>query len=294
MFSESLCRSTHAEIVAGTCPWCGGQVLNGQVVAGSGQRVVGSETLRPNLEDLLCWKALTPEMAMLLEAAVRSALNVLISGKAGSGKTALLNILGAFIPYDDCVVTVTEDGAATVSRRDRKEPLGKGLFELGVGAVTFGPLRAARLLLDECPEDILRHAVPMIAVGSPAVLMSLRASDPDGALGQLAAMVQASGDFPPGTGPRQELAASLHLVAHTECLPGDLRKVTRLAEVEVRDGAIALRDLFTYEQLGLDSKGRTHGLFRATGVRSSFLDRFASAGIRLPSNLFVERVLLKD
>ena len=41
------------------------------------------------LEDLLNYKAFTPEMAMLMEACIKARLNVLISGGTGCGKTTL-------------------------------------------------------------------------------------------------------------------------------------------------------------------------------------------------------------
>ncbi len=42
------------------------------------------------LEDLLNYKAFTPEMVMLLEGAIKARLNIIISGGTGSGKTTLL------------------------------------------------------------------------------------------------------------------------------------------------------------------------------------------------------------
>src|SRR6202050_2423843 len=50
------------------------------------------------LEDLLNFKAFTPEMAMMMEAAMKSRLNVVISGGTGCGKTTLINTLSSFIP----------------------------------------------------------------------------------------------------------------------------------------------------------------------------------------------------
>src|SRR5436190_3592755 len=52
------------------------------------------------LEDLLNYKAFTPEMAMLMEACIKARLNLLISGGTGCGKTTLLNTLSSFIPHD--------------------------------------------------------------------------------------------------------------------------------------------------------------------------------------------------
>ena len=49
-----------------------------------------------------------------------------------------------------------------------------------------------------------------------------------------------------------------------------------------------------FKQLGIDQNGRAYGQFEATGVRPSFVNRLESSGIKLPSNLFAERVLLRD
>ena len=62
------------------------------------------------LEDLLNYKAFTPEMVMLLEGAIKARLNVIVSGGTGSGKTTLLNTLSSFIPNHERVVTI-EDAA---------------------------------------------------------------------------------------------------------------------------------------------------------------------------------------
>src|SRR5262245_51897123 len=62
------------------------------------------------LEDLLNYKAFTPEMAMLMEACIKARLNIVISGGTGCGKTTLLNTLSAFIPHDERIVTI-EDAA---------------------------------------------------------------------------------------------------------------------------------------------------------------------------------------
>ena len=71
-------------------------------------RRFGSNPLK--LEDLLNYKAFTPEMVMLLEGAMKARLNIIISGGTGSGKTTLLNTLSSFISNEDRIVTI-EDAA---------------------------------------------------------------------------------------------------------------------------------------------------------------------------------------
>src|SRR5438876_4681043 len=61
-------------------------------------------------QDLMANQTLTPPILELMKGAVKSRLNVLISGGTGAGKTTLLNILSSFIPADERIVTI-EDSA---------------------------------------------------------------------------------------------------------------------------------------------------------------------------------------
>jgi len=61
-------------------------------------------------ENLVENGALSAEVVRLLEAAVKSRLNVLVSGGTGAGKTTMLNVLSSFIPHNERIVTI-EDSA---------------------------------------------------------------------------------------------------------------------------------------------------------------------------------------
>ena len=78
-------------------------------------RRFGSNPLK--LENLLNFKAFTPEMVMLLEGAIKARLNIIISGGTGSGKTTLLNTLSSFIPSTDRIITI-EDAAEIQLQQD--------------------------------------------------------------------------------------------------------------------------------------------------------------------------------
>ena len=47
-------------------------------------------------------------------------------------------------------------------------------------------------------------------------------------------------------------------------------------------------------QVGIDQNSRAYGQFEATGVRPTFINRLEAKGVKLPSNMFAERVLMKD
>src|SRR5688572_5011938 len=71
-------------------------------------RRFGAEPLR--MQALIDNKALTKDIADMVEMCVAARLNVLISGGTGAGKTTLLNALSAYIPTNERIVTI-EDSA---------------------------------------------------------------------------------------------------------------------------------------------------------------------------------------
>src|SRR5262249_38862961 len=118
-------------------------------------RRFGSNPLK--LEDLLNFKAFTPEMAMVMEASIKARLNIVISGGTGSGKTTLLNTLSSFIPHDERVVTI-EDAAELQLQQDHVVRLETRPPNIeGKGAVATRDLvknalrmRPERIIIGEC------------------------------------------------------------------------------------------------------------------------------------------------
>jgi pilus assembly protein CpaF len=74
----------------------------------------------------------------------------------------------------------------------------------------------------------------------------------------------------------------------TERLRGGARKVVSVAEVMgLKDGDIALQELFAFRQVGVSSDGRAVGYHTATGARSAYLQHFRSNGVELAEEMFV-------
>jgi len=55
-----------------------------------------------------------------------------------------------------------------------------------------------------------------------------------------------------------------------------------------------MQDIYKFEKEGIDENGRAYGNFLSTGVRPTFMSRLESAGVRLPSSAFRQRVMLRD
>jgi pilus assembly protein CpaF len=94
---------------------------------------------------------------------------------------------------------------------------------------------------------------------------------------------------------RQQVASAVDLVIQVNRLQGGPRKITSITEVmNMEQDVIIMQEIFRFKQLGVDQNGRAFGQFEATGVRPTFVNRLEAKGVKLPSNMFTERVLLRD
>ena len=263
-------------------------------------RRFGSNPLK--LEDLLNYKAFTPEMAMLMEAAIKARLNLVISGGTGCGKTTLLNTLSSFIPSDERVITI-EDAAELQLQQDHVVRLETRPPNIeGKGQVTTRDLvrnalrmRPERIIIGECRGAEALDMLQAMNTGHAGSMTTLHANSPRDAQARLETMVMMAGMELPMKAMRQQISSAVDLIVQANRLQGGPRKVTGIVEVmNMEQDVIIMQDIFKFKQLGLDQNGRAYGQFEATGVRPSFMARLESSGMKLPTNLFQERVLLRD
>jgi pilus assembly protein CpaF len=252
-------------------------------------------------KDLLSNKAFTPEMAVLMESAVRARLNILISGGTGSGKTTLLNALSRFISRDERIVTI-EDAAELqlqqphVVQLESRPPNIEGKGEVSIRDLMRNALRMRpdRIVIGECRGAEALDMLQAMNTGHDGSLTTLHANTPRDALSRLETMIMMTGIELPVKAMRQQVSSAIHLIIQANRLQGGARRVTTITDVVgMEQDMITLQDIFRFRQTGVDGRGQVRGVFEATGTRPSFMPRLKAAGIEVPANLFEERILLE-
>jgi pilus assembly protein CpaF len=156
-------------------------------------------------------------------------------------------------------------------------------------------MRPERIIIGECRGAESLDMLQAMNTGHSGSMTTLHANTPRDAQARLETMIMMAGMELPMKAMRQQIASAVDLIIQANRLQGGPRKVTSITEVmNMEQDMIIMQDIFRYKQLGIDQNGRAFGQFEATGVRPSFVTRLESAGIKLPSNLFQERVLLRD
>src|SRR5438552_6797012 len=112
---------------------------------------------------------------------------------------------------------------------------------------------------------------------------------------RLETMIMMGGFELPIKAMRQQISSAVDVIIQANRLQGGPRKITSITEVmNMEQDVVIMQDVFRFKQIGIDQNGRCYGQFESTGVRPTFVARLEAAGIKLPSNLFQERVLLRD
>ena len=263
-------------------------------------RMFGSKALTQ--DDLLRYKAFTPEMLMLMEAAMKARLNTIISGGTGSGKTTLLNTLSSFIQLDHRIITI-EDAAELrlqqehVVRLETRPPNIEGR-----GAVTATDLvknalrmRPDRIIIGECRGAETLDMIQAMNTGHEGSMTTVHANNPRDAMSRLETMISMAGLELPIRALRSQFASAVDLIIQANRLQGGPRKVTSITEIVGMEGdTIIMQEIFKFEQQGLDADGRSRGRFVCSGIRPTFMDRLEASGCSVPPDLFRQRVMLED
>jgi pilus assembly protein CpaF len=257
-------------------------------------RRFGSDPLR--MSSLIENKALTKDIADMLQMVVHARLNVLISGGTGAGKTTLLNALSAFIPENERIVTI-EDSAELqlqqphVVRLETRPPNIEGRGEVTQRDLVRNSLRMRpdRIVIGEVRGGEAIDMLQAMNTGHDGSLTTIHANTPRDALARLETMIQMTGLRLSDRAMRQQVASAINLVVQAARLSDGSRRVTSISEITGMEGeTITMQEIFMYERTGVDKEGNVIGRFKPTGIRPRFAERLKACGMQLPRVFFEE------
>src|ERR1051326_7187563 len=257
-------------------------------------RRFGSDPLR--MSALIDNKALTKDIADMLQMVVHARLNLLISGGTGAGKTTLLNALSAFIPETERIVTI-EDSAELqlqqphVVRLETRPPNIEGRGEVTQRDLVRNALRMRpdRIVIGEVRGGEAIDMLQAMNTGHDGSLTTIHANTPRDALARLETMIQMTGMRLSDRAMRQQVASAINLVLQVARLSDGSRRVTSISEITGMEGeTITMQEIFQYERTGVDKEGQVIGRFRPTGIRPRFAERLKASGLQLPRVFFEE------
>jgi pilus assembly protein CpaF len=250
------------------------------------------------IDDLIKMNTLSREMAIFLNACVRSRLNIFISGGTSSGKTTTLNVLSSFIPNDERIITIEDAAELQLNQQHVISLEARPANIEGTGAIPIRDLvvnslrmRPDRIIIGECRGGESLDMLQAMNTGHDGSLATGHANSARDMLSRLETMVLMSGVDLPVKAIRQQIVGALDLVVQQARFKDGTRRIINITEVQSMEGdVVVLQDIFSFEHKGIDKDGKILGDLVATGIRPKFYDKFQAYGINVPSSIFnVER-----
>lgn len=176
------------------------------------------------------------ELDRLLARAVRRRRTILISGGTATGKTTFLNALLREIPEGERLIVI-EDTPELIIRHRNAVGLVAVKSDLGEARVTTDDLlqaslrmRPDRVILGEIRGGEAHTFLRVINTGHPGSISTIHANSPDGAVEQLALLVQASSNLA-----RADIVSYVRHVVDIFVQLERVHGVRRVTQIVVRD-----------------------------------------------------------
>jgi pilus assembly protein CpaF len=188
------------------------------------------------MPDLVERGSVTPELVELLQKAVLSRRNILISGGTGTGKTTLLNILATSIPDDERIVVI-EDTSEIQINKPNLVRLEAKRAQQGVEGVSIRQLlkatlrhRPDRIVVGEIRDGAAYDLLQAMNTGHSGSMSTVHADSARGALQRFASLVLESDVRIPHAAIKANIASAIHLILQIE-RRGGLRYCSELLEL---------------------------------------------------------------
>jgi len=245
------------------------------------------------VQDLIANGTLTSPLAAFLKACIEARINMIISGGTGSGKTTLLNVVTAFIPGHERIVTIEDTAELKIKqdhvvRMEYRPPNVEGKGEVTIRRLVINALRMRpdRIIVGEARGGEALDMLQAMNTGHDGSLTTIHSNSPRDTLRRIETMVLMAGMELPLHAIREQIASAIELVVHLDRMRDGTRKVVKVSEVQGMEGkSIVMQDLFLFKQTGMQS-GRVIGSLNSTGLRPKFVDKFTENNIELPEEVF--------
>lgn len=249
---------------------------------------------RITYKDLIKFGSMTENMADFLRLAVEAKRNMVVSGGTGSGKTTLINMLGAFIPENQRIITCEDSAELSlpqdhVVRLETKAPSleGEGAVDIRCLVKQTLRMRPDRIVVGECRGGETLDMLQAMNTGHDGSLTTVHSNTPRDCISRLETLVQYAGVGLPQKAIKEMIASAVHLIVQQSRLEDGSRKVMYITEIGGMQGeVITLQDIFIYKQEGMSKEGKIIGKFLATGFMPKFVEMMERKGYKIPRTIF--------
>ena len=239
-------------------------------------------------EDYLRFQSLSPAMLKFLEQCVESKVNIIISGGTTTGKTTLLNMLSAFIPKDELIITIEDScelrlNQPNVRRMEARATNTEGMMPVTIQSLLRNSLRMRpdRLIIGEVRDGTVVDLMSAMSTGHDGTISTVHANSPGNLVKARLPILYSMASTPfSAEAQALQISEALQLIVQIERRFGKrrVRSITHVAGLD-KQGKIVLEEIFKYNHL--------MSRFEATGyIPEAIVEQMRIAGVTPDLSVF--------
>jgi len=244
--------------------------------------------------NLIQFGSVSAEMIRFLDICVKIRKNIIISGGTGSGKTTLLNVVSAFLPHNERIITIEDAaelqlGQPHVVRLEARPPNIEGKGQITIRDLVRNSLRMRpdRIVVGECRGGEALDMLQAMNTGHDGSLTTIHANSTRDCLSRLETLVLMAGFDLPLRAIREQIASAITIVVQLDRMKDGTRKVTSISEITKMEGeVISMQELFAFRHEGWSPEGRIIGRHHACGNIPTFMEEIQRARLDLDIAIF--------
>lgn len=190
--------------------------------------------------------------AEFLETAVKSGMNIFVSGGTSTGKTTFLNMLSSFIPADERIITIEDSAELRLNHKNLVRLETKNPNAEGFGGVTMRQLikaslrmRPDRIIIGEVRDESALDMLQALCTGHEGSMSTGHANSPGDMVVRLETMALWEGHIS-SEAVRRQIATGVDLIIQLRRDADMKRYVHEISEItEYRDGKVLQNTIFS-------------------------------------------------
>ena len=209
-------------------------------------------------EDYIEMGSMSRGMLEFLKKCVKGKITIFVSGGTGTGKTTMLNMLSAYIPDDELIVTIEDTielklQQPNVRRMEvrRSDPETK-MMDVDTNLLVKNALRQRpdRIILGESRDGSVVDLISAMSTGHEGSMSTIHANSPENMVNirmPILYSMNKEADFSENSIALQ-ISEAVDIVVQLSRMPDGSRKVTEISEVTGAEGSrVRLQPIFKYD-----------------------------------------------
>lgn len=250
------------------------------------------------LADLISFGSLSKTAARFLDICIHLGKNIVVSGGTGSGKTTMLNVLGARIPKTQRLLII-EDAAElqihsehVVNFETRKADPSRGVEEVTIRELVISAmrLRPDRIIVGEVRGEEALDLIQVMNTGHDGSMGTVHANNPVDACTRLETLCLMGDTKIPPDAIRKMIASAMQIIVQCSRYHDGGRRTAQISEVLGLDahGNYVVRDIFRWVQTDKDPEtGKFLGEMVPCNYVPSFFEDIIVNKLPFPKSNFV-------